>query len=33
MKQLSSLSIVLLLLGLLPGALPESSAPVNIAEA
>ncbi len=33
MKQLSSLSIVLLLLGLLPVALPEGSAPVNIAEA
>ena len=33
MKQLSSLSIVLLLLGLLPGALPEGSAPVKSAEA
>jgi plastocyanin len=33
MKQLSYLSIVLLLLGLLPAALPEDSALVNIAEA
>ena len=33
MKQLSYPSIVLLLLGLLPAALPEDSALVNIAEA
>jgi len=33
MKQLGYLSIVLLLLGLLPAALPEDSALVNIAEA
>src|SRR5712692_9007887 len=33
MKQLGYLSIVLLLLGLLPAALPEGSAPVTIAEA